>query len=183
MNLEVSGLDNDILFWFKSYLPDWTKLVDLYGTHSSCSPITCGVLQGLILGPLLFLVYVNDMPAVVKNKLFLYADDSGILVSGKNKQNIEPLLTEDLNCLRQWLIDNKLSLYLGKTEFILFGSPQKIECKPSLEIACNNLAIKPTSSVKYLDATLYQTLSFSEMAQSLLNKANARLKFVYRNRQ
>ena len=48
------------------------------------------------------------MPAVVKNELFLYADDSGILVSGKNKQHIEPLLTEDLNCLRQWLIDNKL---------------------------------------------------------------------------
>ena len=123
------------------------------------------------------------MPAVVKNELFLYADDSGILVSGKNKQNIEPLLTVDLNCLRQWLIDNKLSLYLGKTEFILFGSPQKIKCNPSLEIACNNLTIKPTSSVNYLGATLYQTLSFSEMAQSLLKKANAREDCLYRKKQ
>ena len=76
MKLEASGLGNDVLFWFKSYLSDRTQLVDLSGTHSSCSPITCGVPQSSILGPLLFLVYVNDISAVVKNKLLLYADDS-----------------------------------------------------------------------------------------------------------
>ena len=70
-----------------------------------------------------------------------------------------------------------LSLHLGKTESILFGSPQKIKFNPSLEITCNNLAIKSTTIVKYVDATLYQTLSLSEMAQSLLKKANARFKF------
>ena len=120
---------------------------------------------------------------VVKNKLLLYADDSGILVSGKNKQDIEQLLTEDLNCLSQWLIDNKLLLHLGNTESIAFGSPVKIMCNPSLKITCNNLAIKSTTSVKYLGATLDQTLSFSEMAESLLKNANARLKFLYRNKQ
>ena len=78
MKLEASGLGNDILFWFKSYLSDRTQLVDLSGTNSSCYPITCGVPQSSILGPLLFLVYVNDISAVVKNKLLLYADDSGI---------------------------------------------------------------------------------------------------------
>ena len=86
------------------------------------------------------------------------------------------LLTEDLKCLSRWLIDNKLSLHLGNTESILFGSPQKIKCNPSLEITCNNLAMHSTRYVKYLGATLDQTLSFSEMAQSLLKKANARLK-------
>ena len=74
-------------------------------------------------------------------------------MSGKNKQDIENT-TEDLNCLTQWLIDNKLSLHLGKTESILFGSPQKIKCNPSLEITCNNLAIKYTTSLKYLGVTL-----------------------------
>ena len=92
------------ILWFKSYLSDRTQYVDLSGTHSSCSPITCGVHQGSMLGPLLLLVYVNDMSAVVKNKLLFYADDSGILVSGKNKQDIKQLLTEDLNWLSQWLI-------------------------------------------------------------------------------
>ena len=83
MKLKASSLCNDNLYWFKPYLSDRTQLVDLSGTHSSCSPIICGVHQGSILGPLLFLVYVNDMSDVVKNKLLLYADDSGILMSGK----------------------------------------------------------------------------------------------------
>ena len=99
MKLEASGLDNDILFWFKSYQSDRTQLVELSGTHLSYSPITCGVTQGSILGPLLFIVHVNDMSAVVNNKLHLYADDSRILVSGKNKRYIEHFLTEYLNCL------------------------------------------------------------------------------------
>ena len=80
-------------------------------------------------------------------------------------------------------LDNKLSLHLGKTESILFGSPQKIKCSPSLELTCNNLAIISTTSVKYLGATLDQTLSFTEMAQSLIKTANARFKIVYKNKQ
>jgi len=162
MKQEASGLGNDIFFGSKHIFQiKKNKLVDLSGTPSSCSPITCGVPQGSILGLLLFLIYVNDMSAVVKIKLPFYADDSCILLSGKNKQDIERVLTEDLNCLSQWLIDNRLSLHLGKTESILFGSPQKIKCNPSLEITCNNLAIKSTTSVKYIGATLDQTLSFS----------------------
>ena len=67
------------------------------------------------------------MSAVVENKLLLYADDSGILVSGKNISHVEKLLTESLGLVSQWLIDNKLSLYLGKTESILFGSKHKVK--------------------------------------------------------
>ena len=118
------------------------------------------------------------MSAIGKNTLLLYADDSGILVSGKNKQDGEQLLTTDLNCLSQWLIDNKISLHLGKTESILFGSPQKIKCTPILAITCNNLI-----GYEILGATLDQTLSFSEMAQLLLKKANTKLTCLYRNKQ
>ena len=62
------------------------------------------------------------MQAVVKNKLLLYADDSAILVAGKNRSVIEKELSDELQSVSQWLIDNKLSLHLGKTETILFGS-------------------------------------------------------------
>ena len=70
----------------------------------------------LILGPLLFLCYVNDMPISVQCKLLLYADDSALLVSDKNPLGIGISLSKELESCRQWLIDNKLSLHLGKTE-------------------------------------------------------------------
>ena len=122
------------------------------------------------------------MSAVVKNKLLLYADDSGILVSGKCKSDIEHALKEDLRLVSQWLVDNKLSLHLGKTESILFGSKHRLKSNSSLDITCNGTVINPTSSVKYLGATIDQSLSFDTMARSVLQKANARLKYLYRKK-
>ena len=77
------------------------------------------------------MINVNDMSAVVQNKLLLYADDSAILVSGKNIPTVENALSEDLMSVSHWLVDNKLSLHLGKTESILFGSKQKLRSQSS----------------------------------------------------
>ena len=164
-------------------MSDRTQLVDLSGTNSLAAPITCGVPQGSILGPLLFLIYVNDMPDVIRNKLLLYAEDSGILVSGKNRQDVETLLSEDLHSLSQWLIDNKLSLHLGKTETILFGSTHKLKPCSELDVSCTGKDINSPKTVKYLGVTIDQTLSFDSMAQAILKKINAKLKFLYRNKQ
>ena len=180
MKLQAIGLSNSALSWFRSYLSDRQQLVEISGTRSSSKRISCGVPQGSILGPLLFLIYVNDMSAVVKNKLLLYADDSAILVSAKNKSDIEIRLSEDLQSISQWLICNKLSLHLGKTESILFGSKQRLKSNSNLNIQCNGHTIGSTSSVKYLGATLDQSLSFDIMARSIIKKANDRLKFLYR---
>lgn len=141
MKLQASGLSIDVLNWFKSYLSDRQQLVDVSGTYSSNSKITCGVPQGSILGPLLFLIYVNDMSAVVKNKLLLYADDSGILVTGKSLFVVEKALTDDMELVSQWLVDNKLSLHFGKTESILFGSRQKLRSQSNLHITCSGTSI------------------------------------------
>ena len=86
--LEAIGLGHDIVLWSKSYLCDRQQLVNVYSTHSSLSKVTCGVPQGSILGPLLFLIYVNHMSAVV-NSILLYADDSASLVTGKDRLQIE----------------------------------------------------------------------------------------------
>ena len=128
-------------------------------------------------------IYDNDMSAVVKNKLLLYADDSAILVSGKNKNSIESVLGSELETVSEWLIGNKLSLHLGKTESILFGSKQRLhKAEPSLNISCNGHPIASKDSVKYLGATIDQCLSFEDMVTSIIKKANARLKFLYRKR-
>jgi len=166
--------------WFRSYLSDIQQLVDVSGTFSNPCSITCDVPQGSILGPLLFLIYVNDMSGVVKNKLLLYADDSCIMVAGRNRSFIEQELTQDLELVNQWLIDNRLSLHLGKTESIMFCSKPKVKSNSDRNITCSGQSIKSTSSVKYLGATLDQNLTGEAMASSIINKANARLKFLYR---
>ena len=88
--------------------------------------VTCGVPQGSILGRLLFSVYLNDMESAVDCDLLLYADDSALLIRGKNIIDIEQKLSEELSKLNVWLIDNKLSLHPGKTESILFASNRKL---------------------------------------------------------
>ena len=88
--------------------------------------VTCGVPQGSILGPLLFLLYVNDMASAVSFKLLLYTDDSALIASGKNVADIETTLSSELECVSNWLIDNKLSLHLGKTQSILFGMKRRL---------------------------------------------------------
>ncbi|MBE7326071.1 hypothetical protein IEQ44_15620, partial [Nocardioides sp. Y6] len=98
------------------------QMVEVNGTMSPPLPITCGVPQGSILGPLLFLVYVNDMASACDCNLFLFADDSALLVSDKDKLHVEKALSSELNKICTWLNDNKLSIHLGKTESILFGS-------------------------------------------------------------
>ena len=79
--------------------------------------------------------------------------------------------------MSQWLIDNKLSLPLGKTESILFGTKHKLRSNSRLNIICNDTVIESTTAVKYLGANIDQNLSFVNMAQSVVKKSNSRLKF------
>ena len=88
-----------------------------------------------------------------------------------------------MNLVTQWLIDNKLSLHLGKTESILFGSKQKLKSKPNLNITCNDTSIDSSTSVKYLGVNIDQHLHFCSLAENIIKKANARLKFLYRKNE
>ena len=94
-----------------------------------------------ILGPLLFLIYVNDMESAVDCDLLLYADDSALLIRGKNIIDIDQKLSEELAKLNVWLIDNKLSLHLGKTESLLFASTRKLKQQKFLRISCDGIKV------------------------------------------
>ena len=166
--------------WFQSYLSNRTQVVTVNKAESKPFRLTCGVPQGSLLGPLLFLCYVNDMPTSVHCKLLLYADDSALLASDKNPHNIATSLSAELESCRQWLIDNKLSLHLGKTECILFGSKSKLKKVDSFLVKCNGEEVKSSSSMKYLGVTLDPVLSGEGIATSIIKKAGDRLKFLYR---
>ena len=116
------GVGQVALKGFDSYLRGREQTVEISVVFSEFRTVTCCVLQGSILGPLLFLIYVNDMKATVKCKLLLYADDSALPSSSSDVSEIEEILKRELESVSEWLAENCLSLHLGKTESILFGS-------------------------------------------------------------
>ena len=120
--LKALGLNQIAINCFVSYLRDREQIVDIAGTYSQACNITCGVPQGSILGPLLFLICVNEMKEAVNCKLILYADDSALLVSGRDVVKIEQALSRKLKAVNEWLEENRLSVHLGKTQSTLFGS-------------------------------------------------------------
>ena len=169
--------------WFESYLTNRQQLVSIDGINSSLKQLSCGVPQGSLLGPLLYLCYSNDMETSVKNKLLLYADDSVIIASHKDPEVISRSLSLDLKSCNEWLIANKLSLHVGQTECILFGSKIKLGRVGEFQISYNDQIIKAQNSIKYLGVTLDQCLSGDIMVNSILSKVSGKLKFLYRHSQ
>ena len=119
--LESIGVNS--VNWFYSYLSNRVQYVSLKGETSEPCTVTCGVPQGSILGLLLFLIYVNDMSVSISEdcKLLLYADDSAILFVHRNVNVFSEKLSKVLENCSDWLLDNRLSLHVGKTECMLFG--------------------------------------------------------------
>ncbi len=182
VKLKAIGLTNGAISWFMSYLSDRSQFVNVNGCNSSARNVICGVPQGSILGPLLFLIYVNDMVNEVTCDLFLYADDSALMVSGRNIHDIELALETSLKNLSSWLEENKLSLHLGKTESIIFGSNRKLKRTTKLNITCNGVAIECKKQIKYLGCILDRFLSGEATVSNVAKRINGGLKFLYRKR-
>ena len=109
--LESNGVHGICLEWFKSYLSNRYQCVDLDGTCSEWLPIKCGVPQGSILGPLLFVIYINDLPkSCSSTEIILFADDTNITAIGCTQEAVE----KDLKSIQNWLQSNKLSLNIEK---------------------------------------------------------------------
>ena len=174
--LSIIGFPDHTVIWFQSYLSNRKFMVNLENSFSDVSSISCGVQQGSILGPLLFLIYINDMPMAVKCGLFLYADDACLVFQSKNVKDIEKRLNEDFANICDWFVDNKLSIHFGedKTKSILFASKRKIRKLQKLEIIYNNIRIKDHSRVTYLGCILEETMSGESMANKVISKVNAR---------
>ena len=124
--LEHYGIRGTALSWFKSYLSDRKQFVSVNGISSLTSGITCGVLQGSVLGPLLFLIYINDLPNSSKIlTFFLFADDTNIYFESDDLKRLTKKIKKELNKVKSWLDCNKLALNIDKTNFVLFHSPRK----------------------------------------------------------
>ena len=110
--LKIYKCDKQTQEWFKSYLFDRKQFVKIKGIISESKPVTHGVPQGSILGPLLFILFMNDLPLHIDSNLDMYADDSEISVSGDTVDELEVKLSSDLCKVSSWCQDDKTKKHL-----------------------------------------------------------------------
>ena len=126
--LSLYGVKRTANAWFQSYLSNRTQVCQVNGKLSLSRNIITGIPQGSILGPLLFLIYVNDFPNCLTNtECDMFADDTQIASESNDIKILTGKLNNDLVNISDWMVANKLSLNAGKTECMLFGSHKKLQ--------------------------------------------------------
>ena len=147
--------------------------------YSGWQGIEYGVPQGSILGPLLFMIYVNDLPHYIQNAhIHLYADDTAISVSGKTPVELENGLNKQLAIANKWLRENQLTLNTEKTKYMLFGTNVTLNKMKDVTVKSNDTAVQRVTKYKYLGFMLDERLDFKEHAKYIRAKVIPRLKML-----
>ena len=155
IKLAALGVRGRALAWFDNYLSGRTQSVSVNGTYSDTSGLSVGVPQGSVLGPLLFIVFINDLPSVVHHcKIVLYGDDTALFFARRNIQTIQSALEEDLNAVGEWFSLNRLLVNYDKTNVLLFGSKQRLARSQGLSLFLLGELLELSNTVKDLGLIL-----------------------------
>ena len=182
--LRILGVDEDSLDWFESYLSERSQATSVGESISFPLPVSVGVPQGSILGPLLFVVYVNDLPSLnLQSKVVLYADDTVLYYSSKYAKELEDKLNADLVVLSRWLYENLLTLNISKCKFVLFGSNQRLKKVQDINIRVDQQEIENAESFNYLGVIVKQNMCWADHVDSLCTKVAQRIGTINRVRK
>ena len=152
--LESYGLKDIELDWFQNYLTDRKQLVSFGKEISDPCLVTSGVPQGSILGPLLFVLFVNDLPVVLERcQVLMYADDTVMYFTASNAQEISSTLNSEHAKANDWLVDNSLFIHQGKTECVFFGTGSRL-ATDNLSVNIDGKELTRVAEYKYLGVIL-----------------------------
>ena len=147
--MDLYGIQDNTISWFENYLSNRKQYVTYNGIKSQTEKINCGVPQGSILGPLLFLIYINDLSTVSEACMsILFADDTNMFFTGNHLKTMATVFNEELIRVQEWLHCNKLSLNVLKTHYIIFTSGNK--CVNDVDIRINDAHIERLYATKFL---------------------------------
>lgn len=170
----VRGIANQ---WLYSYLHNRKQFVELEEQTSSRRTVLHGVPQGSILGPILFLIYINDIINVSNVLRFvLFADDTNIFKSGTDLKQLCQEVSIELQKLHQWFNSNKLSLNVEKTNFMVFGNRSQANCV----VKINEHSLQQVNSTKFLGVDIDERIKWTNYIDKVANKVSRSLSILYK---
>ena len=176
--LQNLHLDARTVSWLKNYLMNRQQRVLANNIVSDSLPITQGVPQGSIIGPLLYIIYANDIASIIKHsQVAFYADDTVIYSKCKSLKKAQKLLRLDLKALERWCDRNGIFINAQKTKYMVFGSKVRL-AKPdvnNIKLSIRNHDLSRVHSYYYLGITLDEQLNYEIHAQNTLRKVKSKL--------
>lgn len=171
LKLERYGIDHRLI---KDYLSRRKQFTEVDGYKSSHTVITCGVPQGSILGPLIFLLYVNDLAAYTPTKTLLFADDTTLIIHGKTKEDLISNTNKAIQDVSAWFLNNKLTVHPEKTNFMIFNLDNKQEINNKIiwgDVKLERIGKgEREEEVKYVGIRIDEDLNFQRHGQHVVNK-------------
>lgn len=177
------GIKGKVLKWFQSYLENRKQLVRFNGSLSEKINVNNGVPQGSKLGPLLFIIYINDIIEKLNNvgiKCKMFADDMKIYFYSHNIKIIEYKLNEGLKILSDWMNKNQLKINVKKSAFMILNSQRANNVRGKCKLMIDNEMLNEVRSTKYLGIIIDDTLTFNDNAKYVANKISKKVNLLYR---
>ncbi len=179
--LEYYKFSPAALLWIKSYLNERQQTVYFNGSISETTQVKYGVPQGSCLGPLLYSIFTNDFPLVLKAaQIAMYEDDSTIYLAESMMENLNRNLNEEIATVMEWIESNQVILDVSKTMCMVIGSNYSLQSNPKLDLSVKNMFIKQVEEIKLLGVITDDKLSWDKHIQKIVMKMGNTLSMIKR---